>query len=707
MHAKVDAKIGRYHNSVCPHDCPSTCALEIEKIDDKRIGRVRGAKENTYTAGVICSKVARYAERVHHPDRLTHPLRRTGSKGSASFAPISWDDALDEVAENFLQAEQRLGSETVWPYFYAGTMGLVMRDGINRLRHAKKYSGQHATICVMSAWNGYLAGTGKLIGSDPREMAKSDVVVIWGTNAASTQVNVMTHALKARRERNAKIVVIDVYENATAKQADLFLCLKPGTDGALACAVMHVLFRDGLTNQAYLDRYTDCPRDLEIHLRSKTPEWAAGITGLPVGEIEEFAALVGANPRSFFRLGYGFSRQRNGAMNMHAALSIPALTGAWLHEGGGAFHNNGGIYHWNRTLIDGLDVLDPNVRLLDQSRVGAVLEGKVDALHGGPPVTAMLVQNTNPVSVAPDQNSVKRGFARDDLFVCVHEQFMTETAAFADIVLPATMFMEHDDVYQGGGHQHIILGPKIIDPPAECRSNHDVICGLASRLGAEHRGFALSPEEIIDWTLQHSGWGTLQELAQSKWIDCQPDFQEAHFIDGFGHADKKFHFAPEWANSSLQEHGPKRDGLAESSLELPQLPDHWPGIENANRQRPFRLVTAPARHFLNSSFNETPTSKRRESKPSLLIHPEDAKALSIEEGDKVLVGNDRGEVVLHARIFDGLQSGVVISESLWSNSAFETGAGINALTGADPVAPSGGAAFHDNSVWIRLASNSV
>ena len=243
-------------HSACPHDCPSTCALEIERLDPYRIGRVRGAAANDYTAGVICSKVARYAERAHHPDRLTQPLRRTAR---GTFAPIGWDEALDEVAGAFQRATERYGSETVWPYYYAGTMGLVQRDGINRLRHAMRYSGQHSTICTTLAWNGFIAGTGRLAGADPREMAKSDLVIIWGTNAASTQVNVMTHALRARRERGAKIVCIDVYRQATAKQADLLVCVRPGTDGALACALMHVLFRDGHADREYLDRYTELP----------------------------------------------------------------------------------------------------------------------------------------------------------------------------------------------------------------------------------------------------------------------------------------------------------------------------------------------------------------------------------------------------------------------------------------------------------------
>ena len=484
--------------SACPHDCPSTCALEVEVFDRHTIGRVRGAEDNAYTAGVICAKVARYAERVHHPDRLMQPLRRVGAKGSGQFAPIAWDDALDLVAEQFIRAEQAHGSEAVWPYYYAGTMGFVMRDGINRLRHAKKYSGFHSTICVNPAWTGFIAGTGKLAGADPREMAKSDLVVIWGTNAVNTQVNVMTHATRARKERGAKIVAVDIYMNGTMRQADLPVLIRPGTDGALACAVMHCLFRDGKADWDYLNRYTDAPRELAEHLRTRGPEWASPITGCPTATIEAFARLVGETKRAYFRLGYGFSRSRNGAANMHAASCIAAVTGAWRYEGGGAFHHNDAIFHLDKSLIEGKDAADPSIRMLDQSRIGAILTGDKDALRGGPPVTALLIQNTNPVAVAPEQDAVKRGFARDDLFVCVHEQFMTDTAQFADLVLPATMFVEHDDIYLAGGSQYLLLGPKLIEPPGECRSNHDVICALARRLGAEHPGFAMTPRQLID-----------------------------------------------------------------------------------------------------------------------------------------------------------------------------------------------------------------
>ncbi|HSP48719.1 MAG TPA: molybdopterin oxidoreductase family protein [Pseudolabrys sp.] len=691
-------KATRIGYSACPHDCPSTCALEVELIDERTIGRVHGAKDNDYTAGVICAKVARYAEREHHKDRLLHPLRRTGAKGTGQFTPISWDDALDLVVEKFMQAEQKHGAEAVWPYQYAGTMGLVMRDGINRLRHVKKYSGFHSSICVNPAYAGFAAGTGLLTGPDPREMAKSDLVVIWGTNAVSTQVNVMTHAVRARKERGAKIAAVDIYMNGTMEQADLAVLVKPGTDGALACAVMHCLFRDGNADWDYLDKYTDAPRELEAHLRDRDPVWASAITGASVETIEEFAKLVGERKRAFFRLGYGFSRSRNGASNMHAASCIAAVTGAWQLEGGGAFHINADIYEIDKTLVEGLDVWDRSVRMLDQSRVGAILTGDAEALRHGPPVMAMIVQNTNPLSVCPDQNKVKQGFAREDLFVCVHEQFMTETAKMADVVLPATTFLEHDDIYRGGGHQYLIFGPKLVEPPGECRNNHEVLAALAKRLGAEHRGFTMSPRELIDQMLQLSKRGTLAELEANRWIDCQPPFRKSHFLDGFAWPGGKFRFKPDWKNVPFR--SPYHGGPVD---QMPKLPDHWTVIEQADDTHPFRLATSPARGFLNSTFNETPTSLAQEKRPTVMIHPDDAAVHGIGDGDYVVLGNTRGQVRLHAKLFDGVRRGVLIAESIWPNSAYPDGCGINTLTGADSIAPYGGAAFHDNKVRMRKA----
>jgi anaerobic selenocysteine-containing dehydrogenase len=692
---KIDSKIEIRH-STCPHDCPSACALDIEVIGGQSIGRVRGSKLQSYTAGVVCAKVARYAERIHHPDRLMYPMRRTGPKGSGRFARISWDAALDEIADRFNQAEREFGAESVWPYYYAGTMGLVMRDGINRLAHVKKYSRFYPTICANIARIGFAIGTGKIAGVDPREMGVSDLIVIWGTNPVNTQVNVMTHASRAKKERGARIAAIDVYNNDTMKQADIKIILRPGTDGAFACGVMHVLFREGYADRAYMAKYTDCPAELEAHLKSRTPEWASAICGVPVAEIEAFARAIGETKRTFFRLGYGFTRSRNGAAQMHAALCIPAVTGAWQHEGGGAFFNNFALWHFNESIIEGHDAIDRNTRVLDQSQIGRILTGDAEALHGRGPVKAMLIQNTNPMTVAPEQVLVRKGFAREDLFVAVHEQFMTETAQMADIVLPATMFMEHDDLYYGGGHQHISVGPKLIDPPGECRSNHEVLRELAPRLSASHPGFEMTPRELIDATLKLSGHGDIAALEADLWRDLQPDFRTSHYLDGFAHADKKFHFKADWAHPPF--------GIKMGEFEkMPALPDHWAVIEEADAAHPFRLATSPSRSFLNTSFNETPSSQAREGKASVMMHPLDAASLGIADGDAVTLGNPRGETTLVAKLFEGVRRGVLIAESVHPNRDHIGGRGINMLTGAGAVAPIGGAAFHDNKVWVTRA----
>jgi anaerobic selenocysteine-containing dehydrogenase len=692
QHAKVDIR-----HSTCPHDCPSACALDVEVIGGQSIGRVRGSKKQTYTAGVVCAKVARYAERIHHPERVTFPMRRIGSKGSGQFARISWDEALDEIAARFDQAEREFGAESVWPYYYAGTMGIVMRDGINRLANVKKYSRFYQTICANIARIGFAIGTGKIAGVDPREMAVSDLVVIWGTNPVNTQVNVMTHASRARKERGARIAAVDIYNNDTMKQADIKIILRPGTDGAFACGVMHVLFREGLADRAYMAKYTDCPDELEAHLKTRTPEWASAICGVPVAEIEAFARAVGETRRTFFRMGYGFTRSRNGAAQMHAALCIPAVTGAWQYEGGGAFFNNYALWRFNESIIEGHDALDRSTRWLDQSKIGRILTGDAEALKGGGPIKAMLIQNTNPVTVAPEQNLVRKGFAREDLFMVVHEQFMTETAQMADIVLPATMFMEHDDLYYGGGHQHISVGPKLIDPPGECRSNHEVLQGLARRLKISHPGFEMTPRELIDATLKLSGHGDIAGLEADIWRDLQPDFRTSHYLDGFAHADKKFHFKADWANPPF--------GLKMGDVDkMPALPDHWRVIEEVDEAHPFRLATSPSRSFLNTTFNETPSSQAREGQASVMIHPLDAASLDIADGDAVTLGNARGETTLIAKFFDGVRRGVLIAESVHPNRDHIGGRGINVLTGAEAVAPIGGAAFHDNKVWIRKAA---
>lgn len=680
---------GAFVKTACPHDCPSACALEVERLSSTRIGRVRGNAQNTYTAGICCEKVARYAERAHHPGRLSHPLRRAGAKGDGSFARITWDEALDEIAEGFTRATRLHGSEAVWPYHSGGNMGIINRWGLDRLRHAFRYSRQHSTICMTPAESGWKAGVGALRGCDPREMQDSDLILVWGGNPVSTQVNAMTHISRARKRHGAPLVVVDVYRTPSVEAADIGLVLRPGTDAALALAMMQVLLAEGYADRDYLARLTDFGSDVEAHIAAWTPDRAAAITGLPAEEIVAVARLYGAAERSFLRLGFGFTRARNGAASMHAVSCLPAITGAWQHRGGGAFFITFQDWGLDLTLAHGLDRRDPDTRILDQSRIGDVLAGEADALKGGPPVTAMIVQNANSANVAPDSRKVAAGLSRPDLFLCVHEQFMTPTARFADIVLPASMFLEQDDIYYGYGHTHLTAGPRVLDRHEECWTNHEVVCGLAQRLGSDHPSFAMSGLELLDETLRASGLGGAQEVFAQGWVDRADPFETSHFLDGFPTPTGRFRFKPDW--SAI---GPYGSGMR-------AMPDFLETFEAASPAHPFRLVTPPARTFLNTTFTETPGSRRREGAPHAILHPADAASLGIPDGAPATVGNARGSLTVPAKVLESARPGVVVIEGIWPGGDFPDGQGVNQLIAGDPVPPNGGVAFHDTAVWVR------
>ena len=685
-------------HSVCPHDCPGACALEVELSEQQRVVRIRGAQEMPYTDGVICAKVGRYEERVHHPDRLKTPLIRTGPKGSGQFRPALWSEALDRVEEAFRSASDKYGPEAVWPYFYAGTMGHVQRDSMKCFARSLGYSLMEQTICSSIGKAGLQAGIGGQFGTDAREMPESELIIVWGMNPVYTQINVMAWITKARKN-GAKLVVIDPHRTATAEKADLHLPIQPGTDDALACAVMQVLLEEGQADRGFLNQHTDFDDAMEAHLRTRTPEWAAETTGLSADEIRSFARLYGSTQKSFIRVGYGFTRSRNGASRLHAVSCLPAVSGAWKERGGGFLAASGGVFHLNKTLIEGQDV-QTSARTLDMSQLGRVLLGDKDALKGGPPVMAMITQNTNPAAVAPEQNKVLEGLSRDDLFLCVHEQFMTDTARFADVVLPATTFLEHADFYTSYGHTFLQVARPILEPQGEARSNHHVLSELTQRLGVQHRNFQLTTWDLIDETLRASGYPGAEEIVAMRWYDAQEKPGQVDLRKAFPSSDGRFHFTVDWeglANATpvpLDAHAPE--------VRPPSRPDHWALMDTTH---PFRLVPGPARNFLNSSFTETPTSLQREERPTAKIHPEDAGPLGIQDGAKVELGNDRGRVKLHAQLTKDVRPGVVVVECVWPNGAFEEGVGINVLTSADRVLPMGGAAFHDTSIWMRRVAD--
>ena len=675
--------------TVCPHDCPSVCTLQVERTEDGRMGKVRGSKINPYTAGVVCNKVSRYAERYHHSERLAFPMRRRGERGTGDFERISWDDALDLVAERLLLAEQALGSETVWPYWYAGTMGFVQRDGINRLTHERRWSRFKGTICTTLADTGWKAGYGKLWGVSCEEAGDhSDLIIVWGCNPVATHVNLMNHIARARK-RGARLVVIDPYRTGTAAQADIHIALRPGTDGALACAMMHVLFRENLVDRDHLQGWTDAPDAFEAHLQGRTPQWAASITGLPEETITDLALLYGRTERAWIRYGFGFTRTRNGSAAMHAASCLPVVTGKWHKEGGGGLYAMRDAYGWDKTMIEGLDVRDRSTRLLDQSRIGPVLTGDRSDLGDGPPVTALFVQNTNPMCVAPDLGLVHRGFARSDLFIAVQEQFMTDTARQADILLPATMFVEHDDIYHASAHSRFQIGRRVFEPHAECRSNHSVVCALAGRLGCSHPGFGMSELELIEDLLARSGWPDVEEVQKEGGFDALRDPDRAHHRNGYPNPDGRFRFRPDWKS------------LGDSEGRMPEFADHLAATDEIDGEHPYRLVAAPARQFLNTSFTEMASGREREEQPRARIHPEVMQRLGIATGDIVRLGNRRGEVRLPALASEGQHDDTIVVESIWPNGYWKDGIGINLLLSADRGLPAGGAVIHDTAVWLR------
>ena len=680
--------------SACPHDCPSTCVLDIEH-DNENIYKVRGNKDNSYTKGIICSKVSRYRERTHHKDRLVSPMKRVGKKGNGDFKNITWDEALDITCNNFSKIKGNYGSEAIWPYFYAGTMGLIQRDSINRLRHNFEYSGQYSTICNTLAQTGYIAGTGSLWGPDPREVIHSDIIIIWGGNPASTQVTFMKHVQIARKKNNAFLIVVDPYLTKTARLADLHIKLRPGTDGALACGIMKYLFEKDAIDHEYMKKFSKGYELLKEHLNQKDKNWSSSISGVKNETIDYVSDLISKTKKVYFRLGYGFSRQRNGSFNMHAVTSISTVIGSWRVLGGGAFYTNGGIYNINKSLIEGTQYKNKNIRELDQSRIGPILSGNKEALHNKVDVKALFIQNTNPLVVAPDSLLVRKGFSREDLFICVHEQFLTETAKYADILLPATSFVEHNDIYIAGGHSHLTYGPKLINNIGQSKSNHILINELSNRLGSNKKNFNMTEEEIINDTLILSNLGNLKQLKEKKFIDLQPDFDTSHFVNGFGHSDKRFHFNPKWKAT---------DDKFNNAY---KLPDHYDLIEKTTKSCPFKLVTAPAHNFLNSSFTETSSSRILENKPKIKIHSNDLLKLNIKDNEIIEIGNHRAKLKIHTEQFDGLLEGVTVVEGVWPNEYFIEGNGINFLVGSDSPEPSGGAVFHDVAIWIKKLATTI
>ena len=675
-------------HSVCPHDCPSCCSLDVT-VADGRIAAVTGTAGHPFTQGVICGKVREYAERVHSPLRVLTPLRRVGAKGEGRFEPIAWDVAIDEIASRWRAIAREHGGEAILPFSYAGSMGQIQYWAGHPLFHALGASRLDRSICVSTAYAGWRATVGQVTGNDSEQMVGADLVVLWGVNAAYSTINVMTLVRQAR-ERGAYLVVIDPYRTPTALQADEHLMVRPGTDGALALAVMHVLVTEGLLDRDYIERATLGFPELADHLKGYPPEEIAPIVGLPAETIVRFARRYGATRRTFIRAGIGLSRHDNGGMTCRTLACLPALTGAYADPHGGALLSSGGAFELDFTAFERPDLMPAPTRVINMIQLGRALTDATLA----PPVKALYVYSSNPAAVCPNQELVLRGLARDDLFTVVHEQVLTDTAHYADVVLPATTSMEHLDVYRSFGHFYLQLAEPVMAPVGEARSNWDVCAALAEAVGlpAAAAHYARGPEAAVRRALAGGAPSvravTWERLREEKTVRLDLPRPYRPFADGAPTPSGKVEFV----SAALARQG------------LPALPTWTPLTEGPQRgdvgRYPLQCIVPPNRFFLNSSFSQSERLRRRQGTPTVMMAAEDAAARTIADGDIVRVESARGAARFTARITDATRPGVVVIEGIWWHRFHPGGRGVNVLTDDRVADMGGGPAFHSNLVEI-------
>ncbi|MBI2160770.1 MAG: molybdopterin oxidoreductase family protein [Candidatus Rokubacteria bacterium] len=677
--------------SVCPHDCPSACALLVT-VEDGRLTAVTGNPAHPFTQGVICGKVREYAERVHSPLRVKTPLRRVGPKGGGEFAEISWDEAIGTIAVRWQAIIRDHGAEAILPFSYAGSMGQVQYYAGHPLFHALGASRLDRSICVNTAYAGWRATVGAVTGNDSEQMVGADLVVLWGVNAAYSTINVMT-LVKQARARGAHVVAVDPYRTPTAQQADEHLRVRPGTDAALALAVMNVLITEGRIDRNYIERATLGFGRLAEHVKAYPPERVAPIVGLDAGILVRFARRYGASPRTFIRVGIGLSRHDNGGMTCRTLACLPALTGAYADPHGGALLSSGGAFGVDYAVLERPDLLPaPPPRLINMIHLGRALTDRTLA----PPVKALYVYSSNPAAVCPNQTLVLEGLAREDLFTVVHEQVLTDTAFYADLVLPATTSMEHEDLYRAYGQFTLQLAQPVLPPQGQAKSNWEVCARLARAMGVAEEHYAKTPRALISEFLargDHTVRGiTYAQLRRDGWARINLPRPYLPFAHGAPTASGRVEFYSERM---------ERQGL-------PPLPTYTPLVEGPENRAlaaryPLQGIVPPNRFFLNSSFSQSELLRRRQGTPSVMLAPEDAAPRGIADGDAVVVASARGRARFTARVTDATRSGVVVIEGIWWHRFHPGGRGVNVLTDDRVTDMGGGPAFHSNLVEVSRA----
>lgn len=679
----------------CPHDCPDACATLVT-VERGRAVRIQGDPDHPFTQGFLCAKVNRYLERTYHRARLMTPLRRVGAKGSGKFVPATWDDALDEIAARLgAIARSADGPQSILPYSYAGTMGLIQGSSIDRrFFHLLGASKLDRTICSTAGTAGMRMTIGANIGADGETMPESDLVLLWGTNTLTSNPHLWPFVRKAR-ENGAQVICIDPVRTRTAAQCDDWIGIRPGTDGALALAMMHVIFAERLEDEDYLARHTLGAEQLRERVREYPPSRVAAITGVAEERIVDLARRFGRARAAFVRINYGLQRHGGGGMAVRTIACLPAVTGHWRRAGGGVQLSTSANFMFNRTALERPD-LSPPVRTINMIRLGDALTMD-DAGVGGPPVKALVVYNSNPAAVAPDRGAVVRGLARDDLFTVVLEHFQTDTADWADWVLPATTQLEHWDVHLSYGHHYVTLNRPAIAPLGEAKPNSEIFRLLAARMGMDHPSLCDDDVSLIRQSLENGHEKmqgvTFDALMERGWARLNIPkpflpFAEGHFPTPSGRC--------EFYSARLKEMG--LDPLP-TFTPPHEFPESVPALA---AKYPLTLVSSPRHEFLNSTFVNI-DSLRRNAEPEVVLHAHDAALRGIAEGMRVVVENDRGHFAAVARVGDGVREGVVWAPSIWWTRLTADRANANDTTSQRETDLGHGPVFYDNLVQVSRA----
>jgi anaerobic selenocysteine-containing dehydrogenase len=685
--------------ATCPHDCPDTCALLVT-VEDGVATEVKGDPDHPTTAGVLCTKVSRYVERTYHPERLLYPMRRVGKKGEGKFERISWEQALDEIAARLAPIAAR-DPQAILPYSYCGTMGLVQGEAM-AMRFFNKLGASFLdrTVCATAGFTGYKYTIGGSIGTDIEQFQDSKLILIWGGNPIASNLHFWMRAQEAKR-RGAKLIAIDPYRSLTAEKCHQHIALMPGTDSALALGMMHILIKEDLLDHDYIARHTLGFEQLKERALEWTPERTADTCGITVDEVVNLAreygqAAMGGDPVAI-RLNYGVQRVRGGGMAVRNITCLPALVGAWRHPAGGAQLSTSGSFPANKLALQRPDLLRGRIpRTINMNTIGDDLLAEASPAFG-PKIDAVIVYNSNPVAIAPDSSKVAQGFAREDLFTVVLEHFQTDTADYADILLPATTQLEHVDAHLAYGHLYMMANNAAIAPLGEARPNTEIFRLLAKKMGFTDPLFDETDDELAaqafdnkDVRAVHFDWESLKRTGWSKLNMPAAPFAEGGFPTPSGKCE--FYSASMLA-----------DGLDPVPAYIPNYESVASTPELAAKY-PLAMISPPARNFLNSTFVNVQSLRATEGEPHLDIHPLDAASRGIEDKEMVRIFNDRGSFVARARVTPKARAGLVVGLSVWWKKLASDGKNANEVTSQRLTDMGRAPTFYDTLVQVEKAA---